>query len=277
MLLLVGQAAHASEPLDIAYLRLTDGYWQAWVTDSQGSKHKQITRSPIDKTRLSWSKDRQELLCNRNDGSIARVSVSNGKETRLTLPMKGMLDAQWSPDNQWIAYSHSPEASPDTNDLWMVRTNGKDLRKLNNKPRLQLMPSWGARNKMLVYTSGTLKKRKMDIWTLDLKTGSKNQLTASAGLKFDPVFSSQGDVAYASNQNGNYDIWMIKKNEHQPFALTDTPAYEAQPSWSPDGTRIAYYALIDGKRRVWVKDLSSGKAHAVTPADSFSRYPAWGH
>jgi len=40
----------------IAYLRLTEGYWQVWVTDSKGKEHRQLTFDASDKARISWSK-----------------------------------------------------------------------------------------------------------------------------------------------------------------------------------------------------------------------------
>jgi len=268
--------AKEGNPYEVAYLRLTDGYWQAWVTDINGQQHKQVTSAAIDKTRLSWSKDKKELLCNRNDGTLVRANIESGKITPIKLSMQGTLDAQWSPDNQWIVFSHAAEASPDTNDLWLVRPNGQDLTKINNKPKLQLSPAWGSDGENIVYTSGTLNKYKIDIWKLNIKNGNKEQLTVDSALEFDPVLSPNGDVAYASNQSGNYDIWMIKQGTPRPVQITTSPAYEAQPSWSPDGKSIAYYALIDGQRRIWIRNIATGKAYAITPKDSPSRYPAWG-
>ena len=43
----------------------------------------------------------------------------------------------------------------------------------------------------------------------------------------------------------NLDIYVMGSDGSDPTQLTSDPAFEAAPTWSPDGTRIAFIGLID--------------------------------
>ena len=273
LLLAILALSGCGKPADIAYLRYTDGYWQVWLTDPEGRNHRQITTEPIDKTRISWSSDRTELLCNRNDGSLARVSLKEKTETPVKLPLEGMLDAQWSPDGQSVAFSLNTAQSMDNNDLWVVSLTDGERRKLTNRPGVEQSPSWDARGEVLVYSGGRATKG-YDIWRLELASGNDTQLTVAGGNKFDPVINEKDAIAYAANTSGSYDIWLLEEGG-TPRALTSDPAYEAQPSWSPNGKKLAFYALRGGKKRIWVMDREGKEPKPITPEDALSRYPVW--
>jgi Tol biopolymer transport system component len=50
---------------------------------------------------------------------------------------------------------------------------------------------------------------------------------------------------------------------------------DSYPSWSPDGTKIAFQSTRDGNLDIWIKDLSSGTTTQVTRSQFGDRYPTW--
>jgi TolB protein len=56
-----------------------------------------------------------------------------------------------------------------------------------------------------------------------------------------PAVSPDGiTLAFASNRSGHWDLYLMSLLDGRINQLTDTPEYEANPSWSPDGQWIAY-------------------------------------
>ena len=258
----------------IAYLRLTDGHWQVWVTDREGRLHRQLTHSPVDKVRVSWAPDHGYLLCNRNDGALERIDIATGKEKLLDIPVTGMLDAELSPDGKWVVFTLAPPQSPDTNDIWIMSMNGSEARKLTSQSGGAKTPSWLPDGSGIVYTINT-RHDSQQLWRVSFDGKSLVQLTSGESNKFDPSYNGAGDLVYSGNAAGNYDLWLVPKGEGGPRRITRDPALDAQPSWSPGGRSLAFYSLRGGKWRIWIWEKESGKIRPLTPPDVQSRYPAW--
>ena len=63
----------------VAYSRLTDGYWQIWVFDLASSAQRQVTRSPSDKHTPAWTPD-GSLVFRSSGDSLYRVPAGGGRE-----------------------------------------------------------------------------------------------------------------------------------------------------------------------------------------------------
>ncbi len=264
----------ASEP-DIAYLRLTDGFWQVWVTDPEGKQHTQISYDEIDKTRVSWLPDRKQLICNTSEGRIQRLTIGEKQPEYLSMPVSGMFDAQVSPDGKRLAFSLATTQKKDNNSIWSVGINGKGLSKLTNQPELEISPAWRPDASEIIYSAGKTVEAH-ELWKVTVKNHAQEQLTTGTrSLKIDPTVSRSGAIAYSDNQKGSYDIWMRDKSGSQVVQITDMPEFEGEPSWSPDGKALTFSVYRSGEHRIWVSDSQGGEAKPVTPATVRSRSPAW--
>ena len=62
----------------------------------------------------------------------------------------------------------------------------------------------------------------------------------------------------------NYsNLWIIGVEGHH-LALTSGRRHDTSPRWSPDGSRIAYIAEIDGHEQIMLRSMDSGKTAQLT-------------
>jgi len=76
-------------------------------------------------------------------------------------------------------------------------------------------------------------------------------------------------VVYASNTTGNADIWVQNVDGTDLRQLTDDPAADAWPAWSPDGRSIMFSSLLDARWETKRIAASGGAAEKVV--DGFFR------
>src|SRR5262245_1120111 len=104
------------------------------------------------------------------------------------------------------------------------------------------------------------------------------RLTYDTGLTTDPALSSDGRLlAYASDRavtaeaDDNLDIWVQQPPAGEPLRLTRHPADDREPSFSPDGTRIAFRSERDGGGIYTIPALG-GDERLIAP---YGRRPAF--
>jgi Tol biopolymer transport system component len=99
-------------------------------------------------------------------------------------------------------------------------------------------------------------------------------VTNYSGVQSHPALSPDGrSVAFVSNRDGHYNIYVGLINGVNPVKLTDDPNLKTRPCWSPDGTEIAYARLNDsGIWDIWKVPALGGvpRRFILNGAD-----PAW--
>ena len=59
-----------------------------------------------------------------------------------------------------------------------------------------------------------------------------------------------------SNVSGNWDLWTVSPSGGSPERLTDDPADDGLPVYSPDGSKIAFVSQRGGQWGVWQMDAN---------------------
>jgi dipeptidyl aminopeptidase/acylaminoacyl peptidase len=73
----------------------------------------------------------------------------------------------------------------------------------------------------------------------------------------------------------NTDIWIVSAEGGAPRRLTEDPAADTRPRWSPDGRRIAFDSARGGASQVYVVPATGGAANRVTSLASEASGAVW--
>jgi Tol biopolymer transport system component len=86
-------------------------------------------------------------------------------------------------------------------------------------------------------------------------------------------------LAFVSNRSGSPDIYVVRVDGTGIKRLTDDPAMDTEPAWSPDGQRLAFVSTRSGRRDLFVMNADGSNVERLTrPEDWLSTYvssPTW--
>src|SRR5207247_8008882 len=82
-------------------------------------------------------------------------------------------------------------------------------------------------------------------------------------------------IAFLSAREGNQDIYVMNADGSGVSRLTNTPATDIDPAWSPDGRRIAFASDGDGTHRIYDIYVMNADGSGVTRLTN-DPVTAWG-
>lgn len=161
-------------------------------------------------------------------------------------------------------------------ELWVMRADGTGRRRITHDAFADFGPSLSPDGRTIAFSSVRIRHHAAEIFTIDTRTRRIRRLTNSGADDSDPDFSPEGRrIAWA----GPSGIWVMNRDGSDKRRLS---ASGTAPSWSPDGTQIAYQAgeaantsAQTVRAEVWVMNSDGSNAHQVTHTPDGAFEPAF--
>ena len=86
---------------------------------------------------------------------------------------------------------------------------------------------------------------------------------------------NEGRIAFVSNRGGNSDIYVMNLDGSGLVNLTNHPASDRLPAWSPDGSKIVFRSNRHGNTEIYVMNDDGSMVDRVTSNPAVDTSPAW--
>jgi len=219
-------------------------------------------------------------------GTIFVIPVAGGAAVPVTDHLGDDRQPSWSPDGSRIAFQSYRDGNF---HLWSVKPDGSDLRQHTKGGYDHREPMWSPDGKYLLCSSDRAANGNYDIWEIELANGAAKQLTTNPADDYQPAYAPDGKtIAFVSVRPEGPGIYLrsIDGTEKKLIAMgggaTAVPGMSRAPtpngpSWSPDGTQLAFSAISNLETTLMVATVATGEQRKLTSAgeDIFPFRPAW--
>lgn len=236
------------------------------------------------------SPDNRTLVFHSNRGGRQAIWLAdaNGSNPRLLFD-GGELGSDpgtpvWSPDGLTIAFAMKPAGATDENEseIYVMSGGGSGIRRLTTAPGDDSHPHWSSDGRRIFFNSARatpdLKadwtRQWIDIYSMAADGSDLHRHTDCQAVCTYPVPSPDGSlVAHRKTLAAagfdwaqraierNSDVFLTALDGSGSVNLSNSPAYDGWPNWSPDGRWVVFTSNRDQLPNV-------GQIHAIRPDGS---------
>lgn len=236
--------------------------------------------SPDGRTLLFHSNrsGRQAIWAADADGGHPRLVYDGGDEG------EGPGTPVWSPDGETVAFAMRPRGATDPNEseVYTMRPDGTEVRRLTRTPGDDSHPHWSPDGRRIFFNSARAtpdlaadwSRQWIDIYSMAADGSDVRRHTDCREVCTYPVPSPDGRfVAHRrvmptagllwELEPGmrNSEIFVTPLDGSPPVNVSNSPAYDGWPMWSPSGRWLVFSSNRD-------RIVSTGQIYAVRPDGS---------
>lgn len=181
-----------------------------------------------------------------------------------------------SPDGKWFVYV---SATSGNQDIYLQGVGGQNpINLTKDSPAADTQPTFSPDGEQIAFHS---ERQGGGIFVMG-RTGEFVHHVSDTG--FNPVWSPTGaELVFATEpvdlnpyeRAGTSELWAVKLATGEKRLLSKGDA--VQPSWSPHGQRVAYWAVPEGRaqRDIWTIPAAGGTPVQVTDDEAVDWSPIW--
>jgi Tol biopolymer transport system component len=220
-----------------------------------------------------------------SDNVIYTINSDGSGLLQLTQTGNGFQDRypSWSPDGTKIAFGRTTFTVQ--SQIYVMNADGSNPTRISNNTFHDRQPSWSPDGSKIAFVSA--RDGNDEIYVMNADGSNQTRLTNNTAFDWDPAWSPDGtNIAFAStrdfastpgNVNDFLELYVMDANGSNPVRLTTNNKGDGQPSWSPDGTKIAFTTQRDGIALVYVMNTNGSNQTNITQSTTLDSAIRNGH
>ena len=174
---------------------------------------------------------------------VPGIAVTKDGMTRLTNNLAEDESPEFSPDGKKIVFVSNREGA---RNIYVMNADGGNVVRLTNISTAENSPTWSPDGTRILFESS--RDGNPEIYVMKADGSDQRRLTFNAVVDGGPArFSPDGRRIVFSRSAANegvayynFDIYTMSIDGEDLRQLTTDPEYDAEPHWSPDGTKITF-------------------------------------
>lgn len=153
--------------------------------------------------------------------------------------------------------------------ICIMNGDGTGRRQLTNLPSTAFYASLSPDGQTVYFVSN--QTGNFEIYSMDINGNGLKQLTKGIGALYAPELSpDRSKIIFTNNGSG---LWIMNPDGSNPHAITFKD--DIDPTWSPDGSMIAFASNRSGTRQLYVANANGKKANQVTDLNNMGGRSSW--
>ena len=168
-----------------------------------------------------------------------------------------------------MAFSKS---SGKNRDIWAVKPNGRNLRRLTTIPGLAISPTWSPDGRYVLFSHIDYRSHALGVW--DSMTNNTRRIRFPGNTVIGPSFFPNGNIAVSLSDGQNPSIFLLDAQFQKVSKLDTSYGIDVSPSVDSTGSRMAFTSNRFGGPQIFLKDLRSGQVSRVSAGGNYNTDPS---
>ncbi len=207
------------------------------------------------------------------DSNLILLNLESNETVRLTSGPEATINPVFSPDGRYVSFESQ-------DDIWSVNIDTGESKRLTTHVARDSQAAWSPDGSEIAFISSRWGQRSR-LYVMDA-AGERVELREVAGVDFsvrNPLWSPDGRYllfAAGRDDEGHYSmgIYRVAARGGLPQRMTpDDNLRNSWPSFSPDGSTIAYVSDRSGFLNIWEMSPEGTDHRQITDVEQDQYYP----